>query len=71
MRSPIRLTKQATRSRRIIGVFLVIGLMTTGLDLFLLRTYDLNVNSINPKAKIGERIYTGWQPILGRKYLKM
>ena len=51
------LTKQTARSRRIIWVFLVIGLMTTALDMFLLRTYDLNVDSINPKARIGERIY--------------
>jgi len=52
-----KLAKQAARSRRIIWVFLVIGLMTTALDMFLLRSYDLNVDSINPKARIGERIY--------------
>ncbi len=53
----IPLDKQATRSRRIIWLFLVIGVMTTVLDVFLLRTYDFNVDSINPKARIGERIY--------------
>ena len=53
---PIRLDKQAARSRRIIWLFLVIGVMTTTLDVFLLRTYDLDVDSINPKAHNGERI---------------
>ena len=52
---PIRLDKQTARSRRIIWLFLVIGVMTTTLDVFLLRTYDLDVDSINPKAHNGEQ----------------